>query len=291
MADPQDVCPVELGSGLRGLAAGEGEPVLWIHGYTLDSSLWSDIWALLPGMRHIGVDLPGHGQSRPLTASDTLPTITAELLALARRCGARRLVGLSFGSVFALQMALDGPDRFDRLTIAAPTVLGGPVDPDAQRKNREIRRHHVESGRTSDLTDLWLSSPPDIFTGVQALNPAIAARIREIVTRHSWRELDLPSWRGIMEYPQPVTAFKRISAHTQIIVGENDMPIFLRNAYKLATTIPGGQRIVIDGAGHLPLIELPQTCAPLLVAHLRDKGDEGRPSREVGSIDERVLAK
>src|SRR4029077_8416311 len=65
--------PGPLGLGTR--STGSGPTVLWIHGYTLDSSLWADLWQRLPGYRHIGVDLPGHGSSGPVPAGLTLPAL------------------------------------------------------------------------------------------------------------------------------------------------------------------------------------------------------------------------
>jgi pimeloyl-ACP methyl ester carboxylesterase len=37
--------------------------VLWIHGYSIDSTTWAELWSLLPGWSHYGIDLPDHGAS------------------------------------------------------------------------------------------------------------------------------------------------------------------------------------------------------------------------------------
>jgi pimeloyl-ACP methyl ester carboxylesterase len=36
---------------LRFQEAGRGPAVLWIHGYTMDSSVWAELWERLPGWR------------------------------------------------------------------------------------------------------------------------------------------------------------------------------------------------------------------------------------------------
>ena len=36
--------------------AGDGDKVLWIHGYTMDSSLWQPLWDQLPDWHHIGME-------------------------------------------------------------------------------------------------------------------------------------------------------------------------------------------------------------------------------------------
>ena len=44
-------------------APGSADKVLWVHGYTMDSSLWQPLWDELPGWHHFGIDLPFHGTS------------------------------------------------------------------------------------------------------------------------------------------------------------------------------------------------------------------------------------
>ena len=56
-----------------------GPAVVWIHGYTMDSSTWEELWALLPGWFHIGVDLLGHGgqgETVEAIASSSKPVVT-----------------------------------------------------------------------------------------------------------------------------------------------------------------------------------------------------------------------
>jgi pimeloyl-ACP methyl ester carboxylesterase len=97
--------------------AGHGPAVLWIHGYTMDSTLWRPVWDLLPGFRHIGVDLPGHGGFGPLRSDETLPSLAARIATQARALRARKVVALSFGSCVALENAAAEP-RTDQLVLA-----------------------------------------------------------------------------------------------------------------------------------------------------------------------------
>ena len=49
---------------------GSGPKVIWLHGYTLNSSVWLPLWRRLPGWTHIGIDLPGHGASMLTDGTD-----------------------------------------------------------------------------------------------------------------------------------------------------------------------------------------------------------------------------
>src|SRR5258708_16163129 len=113
---------------------GRGAAVLWIHGYTMDSSLWRPLWELLPGFRHVGVDLPGHGRSGPLRPDATLPGLAAMLARLARAQRAPPGVAISLGSCVALQLAIEWPALIDRLAVGAATIAGAPAAPGTARR-------------------------------------------------------------------------------------------------------------------------------------------------------------
>ncbi len=121
--------PVDPRVDLRARTVGRGPAVLWIHGYTMDSSLWRPLWELLPGFRHIGVDLPGHGRSGPLSPDATLPGLAARLASLAQAESARAVVAISLGSCLALQLAIEWPELIDRLVVGAATIAGAPAAP------------------------------------------------------------------------------------------------------------------------------------------------------------------
>src|SRR5262245_51575468 len=112
---------------------GESDKVLWIHGYTVDSTVWQDLWALLPGWHHIGIDLPGHGGSRQLQDGEDLPSLGRDLGQLALEHDVRHLVALSFGTVIALQIAIEFPTSFASMVLGAPALAGGPQDPEVER--------------------------------------------------------------------------------------------------------------------------------------------------------------
>ena len=76
---------------------GAGEAVLWLHGYTMDSRIWEEAWALLPGPRHLGLDLPGHGGSPPAPGLD-LPALGRRVAEVARAAAPGSPCGSSLAS-------------------------------------------------------------------------------------------------------------------------------------------------------------------------------------------------
>jgi pimeloyl-ACP methyl ester carboxylesterase len=256
-------------------SAGSGPAVLWIHGYTMDSTTWLPLWELLPGWRHVGVDLPGHGGSDPMPAGMTLPRLADAIADIARREGARSMVALSFGSLAAVQLAMDHPDLLDRLVLAAPTLAGARPEPLAKRRYQELVMLRRLVGTGEALVDLWMRSPPDIFAGTER-HPRLRAQLRSVIAAHSWRELEDGAIQALTAGRHTQADLRRIKARTLIVTGQEDMPAFVDNAALLCEVVEDCRLLTVEAAGHLPLLERPAAVAPAIADHLSP--DPGRSS-------------
>ena len=245
-----------------------GAGVLWIHGYTLDSSIWAPLWARLPGWTHVGVDLPDHGASPPLDPGADLVAVARSIADAALARDVRHVIGLSFGSMAALEVVAQRSGAFASLVLAAPALGGGPQDAHAQTRNLELRRLYQERGPGPWLRELWMRWPPDIFKAA-ARNDPLFATLRATVDRHQWRELGDGSMQRLATHPQRVATLHGIGAATLLVVGEEDMEAFKRSAELIRRAIPVCRRVYLRGRGHLSLLEAPDEVAPLLDAHLR----------------------
>ncbi len=100
--------------------AGEGRPVLLLHGVPETSSVWRDVIpALAHGRRVLAPDLPGLGGSTYSGAYD-VPSLVAQLAALieAEGGGPVDVVGHDWGGSLALGLAGARPDLVGRLCVA-----------------------------------------------------------------------------------------------------------------------------------------------------------------------------
>jgi pimeloyl-ACP methyl ester carboxylesterase len=258
---------VELGAGLAGrVRAGDGPAVLWLHGYTMDSRIWDELWDELPGWDHIGADLPGHGASPAHEVGD-LPALGRRVARLARERGARRLVALSFGTLLALQAAIDDPDAFDAIVLAAPALAGGPEDPAARIRYIQLAELHRTFGPGPHLTSLWLRSPPHIFTTLRTF-PERFDRVAAIIAEHRWTELGDARTQRLQASPHRPADLARISASVLLVRGTGELPAFARCAAAIRASVPGAREVVLPGLGHLCLLEDPVATAPPVRAHL-----------------------
>ena len=79
--------------GLALTCTGTGDSVLWLHGYTMSAEVWAPLWHLLPGWRHLGLDLPWHGSSRDLRRDESLADLADSVVAYAAAAGVSHVVG------------------------------------------------------------------------------------------------------------------------------------------------------------------------------------------------------
>jgi 4,5:9,10-diseco-3-hydroxy-5,9,17-trioxoandrosta-1(10),2-diene-4-oate hydrolase len=118
-------------AGLHYYEAGQGEPVVMLHGGGPGASAWSNFGRNLPvfaeKFRTLIVDQPGFGQSDKPEITSQYFTFSADaLLKLLDEVGVERahLLGNSLGGGTAVRFALRYPDRAGRLVLMAPGGLG-----------------------------------------------------------------------------------------------------------------------------------------------------------------------
>ena len=245
---------------------GEGPAVIWLHGYTMQSALWSELWSLLPGWRHVGIDLPGHGGSPSLETGTTLP-ISPPMSRGSPRAWVEPDGRAPFGTMVALQTAIDHPGLIGQLVLAAPALAGGGSEPGADARYLEVIRLYREGASGAELVDTWMQSPPDIFEGTQT-RPVLRFRLRQTILRHRWTELATGAMEGLTRHPQTTEQLAALSAQLCVLVGDQDMPLTREVSIRLADTAPGAERVVLPGVGHLCLLEDPARAAPLIHQHL-----------------------
>jgi pimeloyl-ACP methyl ester carboxylesterase len=263
---------VVLGDGVAAqLRPAAGEKVFWIHGYSMDSTIWGELWDLLPSWYHIGIDLPGHGASRPIRATDDLRSLALRLGEIALQESARHIAALSFGTMVALQMAIEYPDAFASVTLGAPALAGGPQDPDAAARYGELVRLYRQRGAGPEMAELWMRSPPDIFKGVES-RPELRERLFAVISRHAWRELEDGSMLLLTRPAQERRRLHAVRAATLLVLGVRELPAFKACAELMLASIPACERVELASAGHLCLLERPRESARVVDAHLRAAG-------------------
>lgn len=259
---------ISIGEGLAArVRDGSGESVLWFHGYTLDSSAWEDVWDELAGWRHVGLDLPGHGASPGAEAGESLSALARRIGGWAVESDVRHLVGLSFGAIFTLQVAIEYPSAFETVVLGAPALAGGPQDSRVKSLYEEMLAMYRKEGEGEHLGAHWMNAPSPLFEHARAR--PVWPRLEGIIRRHDWGELRQGGLIRLLERPQRERELRRITARTLLLIGEHEMPAFRRCGELIRRSVPNCSREIVSGLGHLCMLEAPRMTAPLIDAHLR----------------------
>jgi pimeloyl-ACP methyl ester carboxylesterase len=111
--------------------AGEGPPVLLLHGLTDSHRTWREIWPRLPDRRAFMLDLPGHGLSSRPDAPYTLDWNATQVARWIEQLNLRDVdvVGHSYGGGVAQWLLLKCRPRIRRLALLSSGGLGREVFP------------------------------------------------------------------------------------------------------------------------------------------------------------------
>ena len=237
---------------------GDGYPVLFLHGFPFDHTMYSAACAPLSGtFRVILPDLPGFGESRgavpEFPAKISMEEYADMLAEFTDRIGERKVVlcGLSMGGYIAMQFARRHSSRLAGLILCDTRPI---PDTPAAAANRLKLAETVFLTGAAPLADQMtpnLLSPESI-----AGRPETVRFLKEMITRQKAPGIAAAA-RGMAERGDSTEFLKTLSVPALAIGGADDK-ISPPEAMKgIADLIPGCRYVSIPGAGHLPPLETP----------------------------------
>jgi pimeloyl-ACP methyl ester carboxylesterase len=258
------VVPIAPGFVAR-VQEAEASKVLWLHGYTLDSSSWREMWRRLPGWSHVGLDLPGHGGSAPIGPEDTLHSFGRRVADLCLEHDIRHIVALSFGTLTATQVVLEEPDHFWSLVLGAPSLAGGPRDPQVALSYARLAQLHARGAAGREMREAWMSCIA--WNGIEK-DPDLREELGRLVENHRWLELEDWAMMRLMHPPHLEEDLRRIHTPTLVMLGELDLPAFHACADILERNVPSCVRLNLPDTHHLCMLESPGLSEGPIREHL-----------------------
>ncbi len=210
-------------------------------------------------VRVLRYDHPGHGSS-PLPAEPpTMADLARAVVELLDREGVERasFCGLSLGGCVGQQLALDAPERLDRLALCCTSPRFGTAEI-WQERAELVRREGVEALADAVL-GRWFT---DEFADVERYRAMLLATPREGYARccEAIRDFDARPRLGEIRVP------------TLVLAGADDPGVAPGAPELLAGGIPGARLVTIPRTRHLAPIERPAEVAAALLEHV------GRPA-------------
>jgi non-heme chloroperoxidase len=243
------------GTVLRALIAGQGPPVVFVHGYTASLAEWNFVWDELVarGFRVIAFDQRGHGGSTLGSEGIGSEPMAADLAAVLQHFDVRdgALVGHSMGGFVTIRAMIDHPDLAQRLRglVLFATWAGRVLDGAPQNRLQiPLLQRGILQRLLNNKTIAVLFGAAQCGT---LPSPAMISVFVELFNRH----LDehgplLPIVRAFSRedrYPR----LAEIAVPTVVMVGTADRTTPPSHSRRLADGIPGARLVTVPDAGHL----------------------------------------
>jgi pimeloyl-ACP methyl ester carboxylesterase len=241
--------------------AGEGDPVILVHGLGATKASFLPTLAALSGShRVIAADLPGFGDSvKPIGAAYDPAYFAGAIVALLDACGIERahVVGNSMGGRVALEVGFRYPDRTGRLALLAPSLAW-------------LRERPWTVALRALRPELGLIQP--------APRPIVEALVRSVVPggRDGWSAVGVDEFLRSYLTPRGRAAFyaaarniyledpdtfwprlKELQGESLFVWGRQDRLVPIAFARHVREALPAAQHLELD-CGHVPQLEAPR---------------------------------
>ena len=244
-------------------SAGDGPPVVLIHGMVNSSRHWEEV-ALRLARDHtvIAPDLIGHGDSATPRGDYSLGAHAASIRDLLSAIGIDRatIVGHSLGGGVAMQFFWQFPQRTDRLVLVSSGGLGHEVSP--------MLRSMALPGIGAVVA---AAAHPGVVKALATLGPQgrNVARALRPLSDPGARRAFLQTLRAVIDVRgQKVSAADRLylleRMPTLVVWGERDNTIPIEHGRATHRAIPGSRFATLPKAAHFPHLEDPEGLAEVL---------------------------
>lgn len=255
------------GAELEWRDQGEGDALLLIHGFPLNSAMWgAQLTTLSADWRVIAPDLRGFGASdsgdEPVFGMDLL---ARDLAALLDHLAVERAIvcGLAMGGYVAFEFFRQFRDRVRALVLC--DTRAGCDSPETQRARGTLAERVLAENTTQPVVDGLL--PRLVCSRTTRKNPGTVALVRAMM-QEGQPESVARMLQGMVNRVDSEPMLRDIDVPTLIIVGSDDIITNRGQAEMLARGIRGARLEIVEGSGHLPPVEQPDEFNQILAQFL-----------------------
>ena len=241
--------------------AGQGEPIIFVHGHSLDHRMWDEQFSVFAKKYHvIRYDLRGYGISSSQTEdyqfmhAEDLITLMDSL-----RIPKAHIVGLSLGGFITADMLAYFPDRMLSAFLASGNIRKskGPSEPmtpeEARVRDKEIAA--LKEKGVDVMKKEW-------FEGLMKSGGSQRERMRESL----WQMID--EWDAWQPLHKEVRVVAGLDAIEKLKKNHPDVPALIVEGHSSSNRfskeppilqyLPNGKLKVIDDCGHMLNMERPE---------------------------------
>jgi 3-oxoadipate enol-lactonase len=246
--------------------AGGGQPVVLLHGFPFDRSLWREQSELLRNdYRVVTPDLRVHGASEVTVGTVQMEAMAHDVARLMDHLKIEKAIigGLSMGGYVALAFARMFPERVQGLVLADTRAQ---ADTEEGKQNRAVQAQKAITEGMKPIVEAML---PKLVTAETLVNrPDVVGHVRSMMMKTP-PEGAAAALRGMAERQDQRAFLKRIDVPTLVMVGQSDPITPVADSELMNQAIRGSRLKVIDEAAHVSNLEQPDQFNSALVGFLR----------------------
>lgn len=234
---------------------GKGNPLVLVHGYPLDHSIWNETAkALENDFDLLMPDLRGFGESSTVSTPYGVGEIADDLAQFLDHLGIQQaaFVGHSMGGYVALAFARKYPSRITGLALVSSQTA---ADTPERKEGRYKTAAEVEEKGVGIVADAMTDKLSPSQSVRDFIHPLIKKQSKDGVT---W------SLRAMAEREDSTDLISSFKFPVVLIHGDADELIPVDRAREVKAAFPPVHLKELPGAGHMPMMEMPEKTAEAL---------------------------
>jgi pimeloyl-ACP methyl ester carboxylesterase len=228
---------------------GSGQPVILLHGFPFNQSLWDPLDSALAalGYKIYTPDLPGFGESALLPSGFTLEDVAGEMLQWIHeeKINGIVLIGHSLGGYVALEMVRQQPGLFAGFGLLHSTALADHAEKKESRTKaiEFIGRNGVKAFTTNFIEPLFADSRNEFIPRVKNI---ASEATEEAVTGYTIAMRDRKNQEAVLkDFKGPIL----------FVAGEHDKGIPVESVKQQAALCQHSEVHILSSSAHMSMFE------------------------------------
>ena len=234
-------------------------PIILLHAFPLTPAMFDELRAELTVPIHTPA-LPGFGHTPLSREQPSLSVLAKSVLTYADEQNVDQFIvgGVSLGGYVVMELMRLAPERL--LGALLIDTKAGEDSPEGKINRERIARLALQHGTNSLLGTML---PPLTGKTTKDVNPRIVERVSQIFGEADPAAI---AWtqRAMTTRRDSFSTLQKFTKPLLIIVGDEDEIAPVADARQMAEANMQGELVIIEGAGHLSVLEQPEKCARVI---------------------------
>jgi 3-oxoadipate enol-lactonase len=243
------------GINIAYIRRGSGRPLVLIHGYPLDHTIWDEVGSFAEKEFDLIIpDLRGFGDSDVRESKNFLIDYAIDIEGLLNHLKIKEafFAGHSMGGYIALAFAREFPDRVSGLAMVSSQTL---ADTTEIKQGRLVTANQVVKEGISVVVD---AMTPKLSTDERVRNI-----VRQLIARQRPNGIS-NALKAMAGRPDSSELFASFNFPVVIVHGDADVLIPIKRAEEMKAALPSAQFFNLSGLGHMAMMEIPKAVASAL---------------------------